>query len=210
MTEDEARAWIAAHFDVSRETWTKLDAYITLLFAGMAAQNLIAESTRDHVWARHILDSAQLLPLAAAAGEGRWLDLGSGAGLPGIIVAILCDRPVMLIESRRKRIEFLEAVVRELALGHCTIFGGRVEMVPPAKAAVISARAYAPLSRLLPSADHLADEKTIWLLPKGRNAQIELETVRPTWQGVFHVERSVTDPESAIVVAHSVKRKARR
>lgn len=210
MTEEEARAWIAAQRDVPRETWAQLERYIALLFAGMAQQNLIAESTRDHVWARHIVDSAQLLPLAAGAADGPWIDLGSGAGLPGIVVAILSDRPVMLVESRRKRIDFLESVAADLGLSHVTIFGGRVETAPAAQAAVISARAYAPLPRLLDSAIHLSTEKTRWLLPKGRNAEIELEAVRPTWQGAFHVERSVTDPESAIVVAHSVKRKGRR
>lgn len=210
MTEDEARAWIAAQWDVSRETWAKLEGYIAILFAAMEQQNLIAESTRDHVWARHIVDSAQLLPLSSDASDGPWIDLGSGAGLPGIIVAILHNRPVMLVESRRKRIDFLEAVAAELALAHVTVFGGRVETVPTARASVISARAYAPLPRLLESALHLSTEKTLWLLPKGRNAENELEAVRPTWQGAFHVERSVTDPESAIVVAHSVKRKGRR
>ncbi|MEJ7926973.1 16S rRNA (guanine(527)-N(7))-methyltransferase RsmG [Sphingobium sp. AN641] len=209
MTEEEARAWLDTHFAVSRETSAQLEGYIALLFAGMAEQNLIAQSTRDHVWARHIVDSAQLLPLAAGAGAGPWIDLGAGAGLPGIVIAILASRPVLLIESRRKRIAFLQNVVDELGLRHVSIIGGRVETAVTPAAAVISARAYAPLPKLLESACHLADKNTLWLLPKGRNAQIELETVRPTWQGAFHVERSVTDPESAIVVAQSVSRKGR-
>lgn len=209
MTEDKARAWLDTSFAVPRETWAQLEAYIALLFAGMVDQNLIALSTRDHVWARHIVDSAQLLPLADQAGDGVWIDLGAGAGLPGIVVAVLSQRPVLLIESRRKRIDFLQNVVDELGLRHVGIFGGRVEMAPRQAAAVISARAYAPLPKLLESAVHLADKNTLWLLPKGRNAQIELETVRPTWQGAFHVERSVTDPDSAIVVAQSVSRKGR-
>lgn len=209
MTEDEARSWLATHYSVSRETSDRLEAYIALLFAGMAEQNLIAESTRDHVWARHIVDSAQLLPLAKSA-PGPWMDLGSGAGLPGIIIAILSDRPVTLVESRRKRIDFLEAVADRLALTNVTVFGGRVEAVPTCASAVISARAYAPLPRLLASAVHLADENTLWLLPKGRNAQNELEATRPSWQGAFHVEQSVTDPDSAVIVATGIKQKGRR
>ncbi len=209
MTEEEARAWLDAHCAVSRETVARLEAYIALLFAGMTEQNLIAESTRDHVWARHIVDSAQLLPLAEA-DEGMWMDLGSGAGLPGVIVAILSERPVTLVESRRKRIEFLAHVVERLNLRNVTLFGGRVEAAPPARSAIISARAYAPLPRLLASAIHLADERTLWLLPKGRNAENELETIRPAWQGVFHVEQSVTDPDSAIVVARDIRKKGRR
>ncbi|WP_336968101.1 16S rRNA (guanine(527)-N(7))-methyltransferase RsmG [Sphingobium aromaticiconvertens] len=209
MTEDEALSWLTAHFAVPRETLDRLEAYITLLFAGMAEQNLIAESTREHVWARHIVDSAQLLPLARST-PGTWMDLGSGAGLPGIVVAILSDRPVMLVESRRKRIDFLKVVANSLVLNNVTVFGGRVEAVPTYASAIISARAYAPLPRLLASAVHLADEKTLWLLPKGRNAQNELEATRPSWQGVFHVEQSVTDPDSAVVVATGIKQKGRR
>lgn len=209
MTEEEARSWLTTHCSVSRETWGRLEAYIALLFAGMAEQNLIAESTRDHVWARHIVDSAQLLPLAQSA-PGAWMDLGSGAGLPGVVIAILSDRPVTLVESRRKRIDFLKAVAESLALTNVTVFGGRVEAVLPCASAVISARAYAPLPRLLASAVHLADENTLWLLPKGRNAQNELETTRPSWQGAFHVEQSVTDPDSAVIVAKGIKQKGRR
>lgn len=82
-----------AAFPVSRETWEKLDGYVQILLSEMDQQNLIAESTRDHVWARHIADSAQLLTLADSAGEGLWIDLGSGAGLPAIVIAILSDRP---------------------------------------------------------------------------------------------------------------------
>lgn len=178
---------------------------MAILLAEMERQNLIAESTRPHIWARHIVDSAQLIPLASAAGEGQWIDLGSGAGLPGIVVAILTDRPIQMVESRRKRIDFLNGVIDELGLAGASVFGGRVETVPAAKAAIISARAYAPLPRLLDSAIHLSTEKTIWVLPKGRNAQNELEVATRTWQGRFHVEHSVTDADSAIIVAQAVR-----
>ncbi len=205
MTEEEARAWLTAHCDVSRETWGRLERYVAILLSAMDEQNLIAESTRPHVWARHIVDSAQLLLHAKQAGEGDWIDLGSGAGLPGIVLACLSDRPVMMVESRRKRIDFLDSVIAQLELPYARVFGGRVEMAPPAQAAVISARAYAPLPKLFESALHLSDKKSLWVLPKGRNAQNELEAARPAWQGVFHVEPSVTDGDSAIIVAHAVK-----
>ena len=108
MTEEEAIAWMRNNFDVSRETWDRLDAYVALLLEEMQHQNLIAESTRDHIWTRHIVDSAQLLKLAPPAEENQvWVDLGSGAGLPGIVVAILSGYHVYLIEMRRKRIEFI-------------------------------------------------------------------------------------------------------
>jgi len=100
--------------------------------------------------------------------------------------------------------------VTELGLDRATVSGGRVETVPTTQAAVISARAYAPLSRLFESALHLSSKKTTWVLPKGRNAQNELEEATRTWQGVFHVERSVTDADSAIIVAHAVKSDRRK
>lgn len=208
MTEDEARAWLAERFDVPRETWDRLERYIALLFDEMTRQNLIAESTRDHVWARHIVDSAQLLPLSSEArSDGAWVDLGSGAGLPGVVIAILSDWPVVMVESRRKRIDFLNHLVTQLGL-NAAVHGGRVETFSPVSAAaVISARAFAPLPRLLTVSAHIANEKTLWLLPKGRNWQNELETARQAWQGAFHVERSITDPESAILVARAVKKR---
>lgn len=210
MTEEEARDWLDRTFSVPRETWDRLERYIAMLLSAMEEQNLIAESTRPHIWARHIVDSAQLLPMTEAAGEGAWVDLGSGAGLPAIVVAILSERPIIMIESRRKRVEFLTAVVEELGLSHATVHGGRVEMAAPMDAAIISARAYAPLPRLFETATHLSTDRTIWVLPKGRNAENELETVRPTWQGVFHVERSLTDPDSAILVAQAVRPRGKK
>lgn len=204
MTEDEARAWLGTHCNVSRETSDRLERYVALLLEGMGEQNLIAASTVPHLWARHIVDSAQLLLHTGKAGEGPWVDLGSGAGLPGIVIACLIDRPVIMIENRRKRIDFLRHVIEAVGLRHATVIGARVESSTPCKAAVISARAYAPLPQLLASATHFSDRKTIWVLPKGRGAQNELEAARPAWQGVFHVEPSVTDPDSAIIVARGV------
>lgn len=210
MTEDEARAWLAANFDVSRGTWDKLEKFVAILQREMTAQNLIAESTQPHVWARHIVDSAQLLKFVPNSGDGSWIDLGAGAGLPGVIIACLSSWPTLLIEVRRKRVDFLTSVIAELNLPNARVFGGKVEAVPRQSAAVISARAYAPLPKLLQSAYHLSNEKSLWVLPKGRNAQNELELVKSSWQAVFHVEPSVTDADSAIVIARSVKPAAKR
>ena len=204
MTEDEARAWLQDQFDVSRETWALLERYVAILLSAADEQNLIADSTKPHIWARHIMDSAQLLTHAGDDDGRDWIDLGSGAGLPGIVIACLVDRPLMMVESRRKRIDFLNDVIADLNLGNARVFGGRVETVPATKAAVISARAYAPLPKLFSSALHLSDKKTVWVLPKGRNAQNELEAARPAWQGVFHVEPSVTDADSALIVARNL------
>lgn len=207
MTEDEARAWLESRFDVSRETFAALERFVALLLDEADRQNLISDSTRAHVWARHIVDSAQLIPLAGEQ-SGRWIDLGSGAGLPGLVVAILRDAPMVLVESRRKRVEFLEATVEALGLSaRVTVEGKRVESLPSGTSAkVISARAFAPLDRLFQVAHGLSRSGTVWVLPKGKSAQSELETISRTWQGVFHVEQSVTDPDSAIIVARNVRR----
>jgi 16S rRNA (guanine527-N7)-methyltransferase len=204
VTEDEAGAWIRERFGVSRET--QLDRYAALLRAEAANQNLIAASTLDTLWARHFVDSAQLVPLASDASRGTWLDVGSGAGLPGLVAAILLDRPVVLVEPRIRRVEFLRHVVSELRLPRVTVQQSKVESYRPTnRAAIVSARAVAELSQLLASTAHCTDSSTIWLLPKGQNAQSEVVAAQTKWQGVFHVEPSITQPDSGIVVARGVR-----
>ncbi|HVJ00897.1 MAG TPA: RsmG family class I SAM-dependent methyltransferase, partial [Sphingomonas sp.] len=114
MTEEEARAWIRDRFGVSRETL--IARYAELLHAESLRQNLIAASTFDTIWTRHLADSAQLVPLAEGAGRGAWVDVGSGAGLPGIVVGAIVERPVVLVEPRAKRADFLRHVAAELGL----------------------------------------------------------------------------------------------
>lgn len=205
MTEEQARAWIRERWSVSRET--QLERFAGLLIAESQRQNLIAASTLDSMWARHLVDSAQLVPMAADAPEGSWVDIGSGAGLPGIVAAILTDRPVVLVEPRAKRVEFLRHVVDQLGMSErVQVQASRIETFCPSRAAaVVSARAVAELSNLVASTIHCTDSSTIWLLPKGRNAQSEVEAARAKWQGVFHVEPSITQPDSGIVLARGVR-----
>ena len=206
MTEDEARAWLRMNFDVSRETWDQLESYVALLLDEMERQNLIAASTRDHVWARHIVDSAQLLTLAPEPKEDAiWADLGSGAGLPGVVIAILSRYQVSMIEVRRKRAEFLCRVVDHLGLNNAGVQFGKVETARLASpATVVSARAYAPMERLIPSALHLTEFSTYWLLPKGQGFQNELDIARTLWHSDARVERSLTAPDSAILILTKV------
>ena len=207
MTEDEARAWLRDHLGVPRETEERIEAFIAFLLEEGDKQNLISASTREHVWARHIVDSAQLVPHAKDAPAGPWMDLGSGAGFPGLIVAALTDRPIVLVESRRKRVDFLGESAEILGVGdRVRVEGRRLETVERFDAAVISARAFAPLERLFALAERFSRPNTLWLLPKGRNAASELEAASKTWQGVFHVEQSLTDADSSIIVARGVKR----
>lgn len=212
MTEDEARSWLRQQFDVSRETWAMLERYVAMLLEEGKQQNLIADSTRGEVWARHVVDSAQLLLYAPPARtEALWIDLGSGAGLPGVIIAILSGYDVLMIEMRRKRAEFLETVVDVLALKNARVFCGKAERAEarhPA-AAIISARAFAPMERLIPSAQHLADFSTVWLLPKGQNHQNELAIVQRLWQCDASAEPSITAADSAIVRVSHVRQQGR-
>jgi 16S rRNA (guanine527-N7)-methyltransferase len=194
----------AAGRPVSRETFEKLSAYQAMLREENARQNLVSAATLDQFWDRHILDSAQLVrfqPVASAS----WIDLGSGAGLPGIVLACLVDGPCTLVEPRRLRADFLHRVVESLRLG-ATVACAKAEKVGGSYD-TITARAVAPLSRLLEISHHLSTGKTQWVLPKGRGALTELADARRTWQGVFHVERSVTDPDSFIVVGTGVRAK---
>jgi 16S rRNA (guanine527-N7)-methyltransferase len=187
---------------VSRETFERLEAYAAMLREESGRQNLVSASTLDQLWDRHILDSAQLVRFEPHRGAS-WADIGSGAGLPGIVIACLVEGPVTLIEPRRLRAEFLHKVAESLTLD-AWIVSSKAERVEGAYD-VITARAVASLGALLRISQHLSTGKTVWALPKGRSAQSELVEAQRAWQGAFHVEQSVTDPESSIVVATGVR-----
>lgn len=190
--------------DVSRETFDRLTAFEALLRDEAARQNLVSRGTLDRLWERHILDSAQLVRFEPAPGAS-WVDIGSGAGLPGIVVACLVDGPVALIEPRRLRADFLHKVANELGL-RVQIFSQKAERVE-GSFTVITGRAVAPLDQFLKLSLHLSTRNSRWVLPKGRNAESEVAEAKRAWQGRFHVERSVTDEESGIVVVTDVKAK---
>lgn len=201
MTEEEARQWLADSLDVSRETFELLDAFTAFLKKEAAQQNLVSAATLDHIWARHIVDSAQLLKFAPA--DGTWLDLGSGAGFPGIIIATLSGHHVTLVESRAKRVEYLHRAIALLQLEtRVVVQGMALERLETAPFSVISARAFAPLPRLLTLAHRFSVDKTIWLLPKGRNAANELHDASDDWIFDFAVEASITDGDAGILVGN--------
>ena len=187
---------------VSRETLEKLEAYAAMLRVESQRQNLISAASLDQLWERHILDSAQLVRFEPSPGAS-WVDIGSGAGLPGIVIACMVQGPVVLVEPRRLRAEFLHKVSESLGI-NATVFLGKVERAQGSYE-VITARAVADLAKLLKISAHLSTRKTRWVLPKGRTAERELAEAKQAWQGTFHVERSLTDPESRIVIATGVK-----
>jgi 16S rRNA (guanine527-N7)-methyltransferase len=180
----------------------RLEQLAAIVIAESERQNLISRSTLESIWARHIVDSLQLLPFAP---EGNWLDIGTGAGFPGLAVAAAePERVIWLVEPRRLRADFLRRAGDALGLRNVTVVSARVEAVQQ-RAKVISARAVARVGAVLASAVHCARDETIWLLPKGRAAREEVAEARQSWHGVFHVEQSITDPESSIVIARGVR-----
>ena len=211
MEEAEAREWLSAS-NVPRETVQRLEHFILFLRDTNLHHNLIARSTVNALWSRHVVDSAQLLTLADDS-RGPWLDVGSGAGLPGLVLAILGAEDMTLVEPRRLRADFLCQAVEKVGLNRSVkVVADRVERMAPGTTpyAVITARAVAPLPTLFAAARHLSDPTTIWLLPKGRSAAEELEAARQSWHGEFRLQPSVTDPAAAIVVARNVYPRNRR
>ena len=195
--------------DVPRETQERLERYVALLVEENERQNLVAESTIKDIWVRHIADSAQIVRFVPRP-DSSWLDIGSGAGLPGIVVALLTEGPMTLVEPRKLRAEFLRRTADSLGLAHrVTINAAKAERIGGAFD-VITARAVASLDVLLRISLHLSTDKTRWLFLKGKSAQSELDDARGKWQGVFRLEPSRTDSEAAIIVATQVQRRGER
>jgi 16S rRNA (guanine527-N7)-methyltransferase len=206
MDEGDARAWVERRFDVPRETMERLDAFAALLRQESEHQNLVSKASLGQLWVRHFADSAQLLAFAPST-NASWVDLGAGAGFPGLVVAMLHEGPVTLVEDRRLRVEFLREAAEALGV-QVEILASKVERIASRSFDVISARAFAPLPLLLDLGTGLSTTKTIWVLPKGRNAETELAALDASWQGAFRIEASVTDPDAGIIVAQGVQRRA--
>lgn len=200
MREEEAVAWAEEHYPHRIATLHRLHS---LVEQEAGRQNLIAPSTIATMWSRHIVDSAQLLSFAPQLAEA-WLDVGTGAGFPGLVVACLRQESAVLVEPRKRRAEFLRYAADALGLGNVRVEPRKVEQVSNAPVSIISARAVASLDALFRSSAHLCDESTTYILPKGASGGPEVEATRSTWHGVFHVKHSITDPSSVIVVANGV------
>ncbi|HEX8620452.1 MAG TPA: 16S rRNA (guanine(527)-N(7))-methyltransferase RsmG [Allosphingosinicella sp.] len=195
--------------DVPRETIERLEAFEILLRDANERQNLVSRNSLDTIWERHILDSAQLVRFAPPQAA-TWLDLGTGAGFPGLMVPLFHPAQAILVETRRLRADFLRAAAALLGISaRVEILSSRIEAVPPRDVDVISARAFAPLPKLLDLAERFSNPETIWILPKGRNAKSELDAARSSWQGDFRLEPSLTDADARIIVASGVRRRTR-
>jgi 16S rRNA (guanine527-N7)-methyltransferase len=190
--------------NVSRETLDRLILYVDLLSAWNARINLVSRDSLGDVWRRHILDSAQLLPQVPP--EARILvDLGSGAGLPGLVLAIMGVPEVHLIEADARKAVFLREAVR-ITGALATVHATRLDRAKPLVADVVTARALAPLPELLEISQHFRGPRTVCLFLKGRSVEEELTAAAKQWKIRAHRSPSLSDPSGCILRLEAITR----
>lgn len=208
--EREAKDWLSNLPFCDGPALERLELLAALLAEENQRQNLVSQASLGDVWRRHMADSAQLLCHVPRETAGPWLDLGTGAGFPGLVAAILrpnCE--TVLVESRGKRADWLERARIALGLDRARIAASRIEALESRPFAVISARAFAPLDKLLGLSARFSTPATLWLLPKGRSARDELDLLRG-WTHLFHVEQSLTDDDAGVIVGTLQSKKGRQ
>lgn len=193
-----------AHTGVSRETLERFTVWRRCLGEWSQHTNLVGRATLDAFWFRHALDSWQLLALAPE-GASRWLDIGAGAGFPGLAIAFALEerqtagRKVVLVESIGKKAAFLTAVLAETGVA-AEVICDRVEALnPPPLCDVVTARAVAPLEKLLPLMAPYVENGAIALIPKGARHAEELTAARKSWNFEASLHPSLTSDEAAII-----------
>ncbi len=195
--------------DVSRETMERLEAYVGLLKKWQKSINLIAPSTEAEIWERHVSDSAQLQNIVPNWPTGRWVDLGSGGGFPGIVVAILRPReasPVRLIESNRKKSLFLKEAIR-VSGANAIVHNERIETQSASeKSDIVSARACAPLSQLLEWAYPLLATGGVCAFHKGQDLDDELTLAHKCWNMTVEAVPSQTHSHGKILLIGDLER----
>lgn len=187
----------------------RLARFETLIRKWNPVINLVARSTLDDLRNRHFIDSGQIFDLARVTAR-HWVDLGSGGGFPGMIVAILAaserqDLSVTLVESDQRKAAFLTTAARELGIP-VRVLPARIETIPPLQANILSARALAPLDTLLAHAErHLAPGGTA-IFPKGGNHQTEIDQALEHWTFSYQKEPSKTDAAGVILIIGGISR----
>jgi 16S rRNA (guanine527-N7)-methyltransferase len=211
LSADRAQAVALNQDSVSRETWSRLDRLVERLLQVQQHTNLVANSTLPHVWTRHVADSLQLLELEP--GAARWIDIGSGAGFPGLVIACaLADTAgaeVHLVESIQKKANFLRDCVNALGVP-AIVHARRIEdfsKVNKRAFDAVTARAVAPLDKLLGYAIPLLKRGGVGLFPKGQDVEGELTAASKSWTIEADLIPSKTDPHGRIV---RVRRAAKR
>ena len=196
---------------VSRETYDKLRDYESLIQKWNPSINLVAKSTLSDIWNRHIVDSAQVYYAASAELSGNCTDIGSGGGLPAIVIAILAqgaDKQVQMtmVESDKRKSVFLRTAIRELGLSNANVVNERIENVQIPVSKFISARALAPLTELFGFAEKLSDDKTTFLFQKGKNWLSEIEIAQNHWSFDYEAIKSETDSNAVILKIRGLSR----
>jgi 16S rRNA (guanine527-N7)-methyltransferase len=195
--------------DVSRETFERLEAYVALMKKWNAAINLVSPGTISDIWTRHILDSAQIYGLAPE-NPNIWCDLGSGGGLPALVVAIMAkdanpNLSVPCIESDLRKATFLRTVARELDL-KLTVRSERIEKADPQNADVLSARALAPLNTLCGFAEQHLKPGGVAIFPKGENYRQEIDEALESWSFQLDTYPSKTHPNAVVLKIKEISR----
>lgn len=198
-----------AGITVSRETMAALKTFESLVQRWNPAINLVSKANLHDLWQRHIVDSAQLFQLCPRAAQ-RWVDLGSGGGFPGIVVAILAasampDLRVTLVESDQRKATFLRQAIQNLQLD-AAVRSERIESIESLGADVLSARALAPLSQLLSyAAKHLCADG-LAIFPKGARYAEELSDAQRDWAFESEIKSSLSDSDAAILLLRKINR----
>ena len=188
--------------NVSRETLSLLERLGALVEKWNKSINLISKSTVPNLWERHILDSVQIY-YATQGNFKRWLDIGSGAGFPGLVLAILAqeknnDGEIILVESDKRKCAFLYTVRRDLNL-KLSIINKRIDDCDPQKADIISARALANLTKLFDLSFNHKCDNTTFIFPKGKSWQEELVAAEKTWNFSWEAVSSITDSQAVVL-----------
>ncbi|MCR9175005.1 MAG: 16S rRNA (guanine(527)-N(7))-methyltransferase RsmG [Alphaproteobacteria bacterium] len=199
---DLTKTQIKDALQIDAEALARLSAYVDLLIKWQKRINLVAPKTLDEVWRRHILDSAQLLPLMAES-PGPVLDLGSGAGFPGLVLAVLGRGDITLVESDRRKAAFLSEAARVTG-AQVTVECCRIESLKPIRAGLITARALAPVSKLLEYAKSYSDDSTRYLFLKGERVEEELTDAQKHWKMNVTKVPSRSDSRGTIVLLEGV------
>jgi 16S rRNA (guanine527-N7)-methyltransferase len=192
----ESRAAFLEACPVSRETVCRFERYEAMLVKRNQTLSLIADSTIDVLWTRHFLDCAQLHALISQPGRPV-IDLGAGAGFPGLVLAIMGLSDVHLVENNMQKVTFLRDVAAELDLP-VTIHAMKAESVRPFPVGVVTSRALAPLDHLIGLSRKFLGAGSVCVFPKGRKAAHELEAAERHWRMKIERFPSRTDPESTI------------
>lgn len=207
MTNDADR--VLAQLNVSRETSERLKLLADLLTKWNPRINLVSKASLSDLWTRHILDSAQVFQMAVLPIK-RWVDIGSGGGFPGLVVALMAaekksPEKITLIESDQRKCAFLRTVLREAGV-EGTVLAQRIEQSERQNADILSARALADLTSLLAFADHHLASNGTAVFPKGVTWEKEVEIARESWSFDLDVITSKTEPSSVILKVKDIRR----